>query len=95
MSNERIINRKERRAYMKKQGMLKTKTTLNFEDWCTVVENNIKEGNQMHLENEDTWRNLAYDQLSVKESNIVKNLKEQDYSKEEINSYLEKWYKTI
>ena len=90
-----LFNRKQRREYQRRTGQLKNKSNLSFSDWLTMIKNNIKEGKKRHIENEDMWRNEMYEQLSQKESDIIKHLTERNFTKEEIDAYLEKWYKTL
>jgi hypothetical protein len=95
MEQQRIITRRDRRNYLRQNGLLKGKARLSFGGWSTVIRDTQKQGKQIHRENEDIWLELTHSQLQKKEEAIMKSLTERGYTKEQIDSYLENWYKTL
>ncbi len=88
-------NRRQRRAYMKAAGMLKAKNELNFKDWLQLTSENIKKGREIHAQNADFYDKQMYEQLQAKENSMVKFWQENGYDKEQIDKFLDDWYKVV
>ena len=87
-------NRRERREYEKRNGILKKKRQVFLSSvfsWSDIVLETIKQGKHMHESNREIWRKEIEKQLQDRESNIVTLLKEQGKDEAYINSYLERW----
>lgn len=89
---EKLLNRRDRRTYLKRQGILKAKSQMKYKDWLEFVQHNISEGNTIHRNNKDIWERNIREQMSSKESNIMKSLKERGLKDKEINEYIKRWY---
>ena len=88
-------NRRQRRAYLKSAGILKAKNQLNFNDWSALVSENIKKGKELHEQNVDFYDKQIGEQLQAKENSMVSFWKENGYSQEQIDKFLESWYGVI
>jgi hypothetical protein len=89
------ITRKQRRAHLQRNGMLKKKSKLKLNDWSEVVNLNIRSGKNIHIENERIWRTSMEEQLQTKETAIRKTLAEVGHDKEYINATIEKWFDRV
>ena len=81
---QNIPNRRERRAAMKYQGMLKAKSKLPFKEWMKMTSETLKAGKEIHAANMDAADKSITQQLEDRESKLIENWKEQGYTKEEI-----------
>lgn len=84
-----IANGKQRRAFLKFQGVLKNKRKQSFKKWAAEVASNIEAGREMHQTNVDeTQKNIEL-QLEEIEKNLVESWERMGYDKEEINLLIE------
>lgn len=90
-------NRRTRRAFMKRSGMLKYKNSLRpfSKEWLEWYREKREEGKKLHQQHLEFVERQQYEQLQRMEDGIVKTLKENGYSKKEIDEYLESWYETV
>ena len=86
---QNIPNRRERRAAMKYQGMLKAKSKLPFKEWMKMTSETLKAGKEIHAANMDVADKSITQQLEDRESKLIENWKEQGYTKEEIEKLRE------
>lgn len=86
---QNIPNRRERRAAMKYQGMLKAKSKLPFKEWMKMTSETLKAGKEIHAANMDAADKSITQQLEDRESKLIENWKEQGYTKEEIEKLRE------
>ena len=89
------INRKNRRQYLKRAGILRSKNKLNFREWCNILENNIENGKKRHAEYENVVRNSLVEQLTEMEKSLVLNCNQAGYSKEQTDSYIQSWQESL
>lgn len=92
---ERIFNRKDRRQYFAKNGILKMKGKLGFKEWASLVSDNIDNGKRLHREHLDIWETSVYEKLQERETKLISYLTERGFDKTKIDNYLEKWYQTL
>lgn len=85
----RIPTRRERRAAMKFQGVLKIKSKLPFTKWLEFTRESIKQGREIFAANQDAAEKLIGEQLEQKEVNLIEGWKEAGYSAEEIEKLRE------
>ena len=92
---EKIFNRKDRRQYFAKNGILKMKGKLGYKHWCSLVTDNITNGKRLHKEHLDIWETAVYEKLQERETKLTAYLNERGFDKVKIDQYLEKWYQTL
>jgi|TARA_R100001509_G_scaffold41189_1_gene22039 hypothetical protein len=86
---QNIPNRRERRAAMKYQGMLKAKSKLPFKEWMKMTSETLKAGKEIHAANMDAADKSITQQLEDREAKLMEGWKEQGYNKEEIEKLRE------
>lgn len=89
MSN--IPNRRERRAAMRYQGVLKAKSKLPFAKWLELIRETNKQGKEIFETKRDATEQSIADQLEAKELVQIERWKEQGYTQEEIEKLREAW----
>jgi hypothetical protein len=80
-----IANGKQRREFLKYQGVLKNKRKQSFKNWLTEVRSNIEAGKEMHNEHLEKTDKSIEDQLQSKEEAQIKFWKELKYNDSEIS----------
>jgi len=86
---QNIPNRRERRAAMKYQGMLKAKSKLPFKEWMKMTSESIKAGKEIHAANVDAIDKRLTQQLEDMDAKNVEKWKEEGYTKKEIEKLRE------
>jgi hypothetical protein len=84
-----IPTRRERRAAMKYQGVLKMKSKLPFDKWLEFTRESIKNGNSIFTANRESMDRSIADQLEKKELKLIENWKDFGYNTEEIEKLRE------
>ena len=84
-----IPNRRERRAAMKYQGMLKAKSKLPFKEWMKMTSESIKAGKDIHAAHLDATDKAMAQQLEDRESKMIEDWKEFGYNDKEIQKLRE------
>jgi len=79
-----IPTRRERRASMKYQGILKMKSKLSFKNWRELTVNTIKAGREIFESNKDNAEKAESQQLETLESKLVLAWKDMGYLDTEI-----------
>ena len=85
----KIPTRRERRAAMKSQGILKTKSKLPFSKWLEFTRESIKQGKEIFAANQDAVEKSISEQLEQKEVGLIESWKESGYSPGEIEKLRE------
>jgi hypothetical protein len=85
----KIPTRRERRAAMKFQGVLKMKSKLPFSKWAEFTSESIKNGKQIFAANQDAMEKSIAEQLEAKELVMIEQWKESGYTTEEIEKLRE------
>ena len=86
---QNIPNRRERRAAMKYQGMLKAKSKLPFKEWMKMTSESIKAGKEIHAANVDAIDKKLTQQLEDMDARNVEKWTEEGYTKKEIEKLRE------
>ena len=86
---QNIPNRRERRAAMKYQGMLKAKSKLPFKEWMKMTSESIKAGKEIHAANVDAIDKRLTQQLEDMDAKNVEKWTEEGYTKKEIEKLRE------
>jgi pyruvate kinase len=86
---QNIPNRRERRAAMKYQGMLKAKSKLPFKEWMKMTSETIKAGKEIHAANVDAIDKKLTQQLEDIDAKNVEKWTEEGYTKKEIEKLRE------
>jgi hypothetical protein len=86
-----IPNRRQRRAAMKYQGVLKAKSKLPFAKWTELIRETNKQGKEIFETNRDAMEKSIADQLEQKELAAIESWKEQGYDQNEIEKLREAW----
>jgi len=86
---QNIPNRRQRRAAMKYQGMLKAKSKLPFKEWMKMTSESIKAGKDIHAANTDAVDKAIAQQLEDIESAKISQWKEEGYNDKEIEKLRE------
>jgi pyruvate kinase len=86
---QNIPNRRERRAAMKYQGMLKAKSKLPFKEWMKMTSETIKAGKEIHAANVDAIDKKLTQQLEDMDAKNVEKWTEEGYTKKEIEKLRE------
>ena len=89
------VNRSNRRQYLKRAGILKSKSKLNLKDWASVTSSNIENGKKRGSEYEILVRNGIEEQLVQMEKSLILNCNQAGYSKEETDTYLQSWQESL
>lgn len=89
------INRKTRRQYLKRAGILKSKSKLNFRDRSSIISSNIENGKKRCQEFENLVRNSIEEQLMQIEKSLVLNCNQAGYTKEQTDAYIESWHESL
>ena len=85
----KIPTRRERRAAMKFQGVLKMKGKLPYSKWLEFTRESIKNGKQIFAANQDAMEKSIAEQLEAKELVMIEQWKESGYTTEEIEKLRE------
>ena len=85
----KIPTRRERRAAMKYQGVLKMKSKLPFSKWLEFTRESIKNGNQIFTDNQEAVDRSISEQLEAKELVMIEGWKEAGHTAEEIEKLRE------
>ena len=83
-ANQTIPNRRQRRAAMKHQGILKMKNKLSFKDWLEICKQTREKGKEIHEANVEAADISIYASLEKIESNKIAQWKEEGYTDKEI-----------
>jgi len=86
-----IPNRRERRAAMRYQGVLKAKSKLSFVKWRELIRETNKQGKEIFEAKRDATEQSIADQLEAKELVQIERWKEQGYTQKEIEKLREAW----
>jgi len=84
-----IPTRRERRAAMKYQGILKMKSKLPFSKWCEFTTNTIKAGKEIFEANRDRMEKSIGEQLEAIEAKLISSWREMGYNDSEIEQLRE------
>ena len=87
--NQSIPNRRQRRAAMKHQGILKIKSKLPLKDWLEVCKKTREKGNEIHTANVDRADKMLSAKLEEFESAKISQWKEEGYNSKEIEQLRE------
>lgn len=79
-----IPNRRQRRAAMKYQGLLKAKSKLSFKQWLESTAETRKRGNEIHAINTDAVERKIAEQLESIEIKQIEAWREIGYDDKEI-----------
>lgn len=85
----RIPTRRERRAAMKFQGLLKMKSKLPLVKWLELTKQSIKQGKEIFEINRDAVEKSIAEQLEQKEVKLIEGWKAEGYLSEEIEKLRE------
>ena len=86
---QNIPNRRERRAAMKYQGMLKAKSKLPFKEWMKMTSETLKAGKEIHAANMDAADKRLTQQLEDMDAKNVEKWTEEGQTKKEIEKLRE------
>jgi len=84
-----IPTRRERRAAMKYQGILKMKSKLPFKKWCEFTSNTIKAGKEIFEANRDRIEKSIGEQLEAIEAKLIVMWRDMGYTDSEIEQLRE------
>lgn len=87
MSN--IPTRRERRAAMKYQGILKAKSNATFNKWLEFTKASIKNGAEIFKVKENSFEKSIAEQLEAKELIMIEHWKAEGYNEAEIEKLRE------
>ena len=88
-ANQTIPNRRQRRAAMKHQGILKMKNKLSFKDWLEICKQTREKGKEIHEANVEAAEKSIYAKLEQVENNKIAYWKEEGYTDKEIEKLRE------
>lgn len=91
MPNQRWFNRKDRRSYMKRAGILKARRNMNLKDYLEDVHKSIEAGKKLSTEYSEIQDKARYERLERKESDIRQSLKDRGLKKKDIEARITKW----
>ncbi len=80
-----IPNRRERRAALKRAGILKQKGKLPYKQRLELDRESFKRGNEIHLANTEEIESIFNKRLEEAESKKISEWREQGYSSKEID----------
>ena len=84
-ANQTIPNRRQRRAAMKHQGILKMKCKLPFKEWLEICRKTREKGQEIHGANVEAAEKSIYAKLEQVENNKIAYWKEEGYTDKEID----------
>jgi hypothetical protein len=84
-ANQTIPNRRQRRAAMKYQGILKMKGKLPFKEWLEICKQTREKGKEIHEANVEAAEKSIYAKLEQVENNKIAYWKEEGYTDKEID----------
>jgi hypothetical protein len=85
------VNRRQRRSFQRRAGILRAKSKLNFGEWSKVISNNIINGKKRHEEYTNTILKSIETQLEAMEQRIRLTCNEWGYTKEQADEHVSKW----
>ena len=88
-TNQTIPNRRQRRAAMKHQGILKMKSKLSFKEWLEICKQTREKGKEIHEANVEAAEKSIYAKLEQVENNKISQWKEEGYTDKEIEKLRE------
>ena len=88
-ANQTIPNRRQRRAAMKHQGILKMKSKLSFKEWLEICKQTREKGQEIHEANVEAADKSIYAKYEQIENNKISEWKEEGYTKKEIEELRE------
>lgn len=91
-------NNSERRRYLKSIGLLKRKAYLvnsNFAEYFKLIIENIKKGKELQEQYLELINKHEFERLSKRESEIIKELKNDGKSQEYIDTYIDNWQTSV
>ena len=88
-ANQTIPNRRQRRAAMKHQGLLKMKSKLPFKEWLNICRQTREKGMEIHEANTEAADKAIYAKYEEIENNKISSWKEEGYNKDEIEKLRE------
>jgi len=94
-ANQTIPNRRQRRAAMKHQGILKMKSKLSLKDWLEVCKKTREKGNEIHTANLENADQALSAKLEELESIKMSQWKEEGYTDKEIEQLREVFAMTM
>jgi hypothetical protein len=88
-AKQTIPNRRQRRAAMKNQGILKMKSKLSFKEWLEICKQTREKGKEIHEANVEAAEKSIYAKLEQFENVKIANWKEEGYTDKEIEKLRE------
>ena len=88
-AKQTIPNRRQRRAAMKNQGILKMKGKLSFKEWLEICKQTREKGKEIHEANVEAAEKSIYAKLEEVENVKIANWKEEGYTDKEIEKLRE------
>jgi len=88
-AKQTIPNRRQRRAAMKNQGILKMKGKLSFKEWLEICKQTREKGKEIHEANVEAAEKSIYAKLEQFENVKIANWKEEGYTDKEIEKLRE------
>ena len=88
-ANQTIPNRRQRRAAMKHQGILKMKSKLSFKEWLEICKQTREKGQEIHAANVEAAEKSMYAKLEELENSKIIAWKEEGYTDKEIEKLRE------
>jgi hypothetical protein len=88
-ANQTIPNRRQRRAAMKHQGILKMKSKLSFKEWLEICKQTREKGKEIHEANVEAAEKSIYAALESAEAIHISRWKEEGYTDKEIEKLRE------
>jgi hypothetical protein len=89
------VNRRQRRTFLRKAGILRAKSKLTFNEWRRVVKNNIDNGKKRHEEYGNMVRKNIETQLEAMEQRIRLTCNEWGYTKEQTEEHINRWIERL
>ncbi len=88
-TNQTIPNRRQRRAAMKHQGILKMKSKLSLKQWSEFCKQTREKGKEIHAANVEAAEKSIYASLEAAELIHINRWKEEGYTDKEIEKLRE------
>tara|TARA_R100000479_G_C6383604_1_gene202115 strand:+ start:443 stop:826 length:384 start_codon:yes stop_codon:yes gene_type:complete len=88
-TNQTVPNRRQRRAAMKHQGLLKMKSKLPFKEWLSICKQTREKGEEIHQANVEIAERALVQKLEEIESSKIEQWKEEGYNEDEIKELRE------
>jgi agmatine/peptidylarginine deiminase len=82
-------NRRDRRAALKFQGILRRKSKLPYNTWCKITTQSVQNGNEIFNSKKDAIEKSVTEQLESKELSLIEYWKEMNHTEEEIEKLRE------